>query len=200
MNQYSIQLGRYSTTASGISVPSRSTNGSKKQRRSLSIEKQRFESTVLFISRQLSRTNSTAPSRYMSKRFRNLSPHLSSTRVGTSVSNHESTKGINGRAPKIPGSRYTMPHRLTVAGDATVRSSTSNIIVITDVRAIISPEARHSFLLSSRTVFMFSIQMASTGPSKTNHFLMSSSAATPRLTSVDRIPSVHSRVKGSNDP
>ena len=35
--------------------------------------------------------------------------------------------------------------------------------------AMISPELRHSFLLSSSTVFMFSIQMASTGPSKMTH-------------------------------
>jgi hypothetical protein len=34
-----------------------------------------------------------------------------------------------------------------------------------------SPEVRQSFLLSSKTVFMFSIQTASTGPSKINHFL-----------------------------
>ena len=34
---------------------------------------------------------------------------------------------------------------------------------------MISPETRQSFLLSSSTVFMFSIHMASTGPSKTIH-------------------------------
>ena len=34
-----------------------------------------------------------------------------------------------------------------------------------------SPLIRHSFLLSSRTVFMFSIQTASIGPSKMTHFL-----------------------------
>eukprot|EP00955_Chlamydomonas_euryale_P091806 364648-Chlamydomonas_euryale.AAC.3 len=32
-----------------------------------------------------------------------------------------------------------------------------------------APELRHSFLLSSSTVFMFSIQIASTGPSSTSH-------------------------------
>ena len=64
-----------------------------------------------------------------------------------------------------------MPHRDTVAGDATARSSTSNIIVIVDDIWMISPDTRHSFLLSSNTVFMFSIQIASTGPSNSNHFL-----------------------------
>lgn len=36
---------------------------------------------------------------------------------------------------------------------------------------IISPDIKHNFLLSSRTVFMFSIQTASTGPSNKIHFL-----------------------------
>ena len=36
--------------------------------------------------------------------------------------------------------------------------------------AMISPDMRQSFLLSSSTVFMFSIQMASTGPSKSTHW------------------------------
>jgi len=44
--------------------------------------------------------------------------------------NHESTNGYN---PKALGSIYTMPHLDTVAGDATARSSTSNIIVICGV-------------------------------------------------------------------
>ena len=36
---------------------------------------------------------------------------------------------------------------------------------------MISPDIRQSFLLSSSTVFIFSIQTASTGPSNINHFL-----------------------------
>jgi hypothetical protein len=58
-----------------------------------------------------------------------------------------------------------MPHLETVAGEATAKSSTSNIIVILGVKVIIYPEFKHSFLLSSSTVFIFSIQIASTGPS-----------------------------------
>jgi hypothetical protein len=53
-----------------------------------------------------------------------------------------------------------------VAGDASASESVSYIIVIMGDILMISPEFRHSFLLSSSTVFMFSIQMASTGPSK----------------------------------
>ena len=46
---------------------------------------------------------------------------------------------------------YTMPHRLTVAGEATARSSTSNIMVMESLSWMISPLTRHSFLLSSST-------------------------------------------------
>ena len=41
---------------------------------------------------------------------------------------------------------------------------------------MISPLMRHSFLLSSSTVFMLSIHRVSTGPSNTTHFLSSFSA------------------------
>lgn len=147
------------------------------------------------------------------------------------------------------GSRYTIPQRLTVAGDATERSCTSNIMVmfckqnidaenytdcylkrqniagelfsiihfsllnhnwphlwcdhhmrshkrvadhcpLTSVNLIISPLLRHSFLLSSSTVFMFSIHTASTGPSNMNQRLSSSLALAPTRIRVDRMPSV----------
>ena len=64
---------------------------------------------------------------------------------------------------------YTMPQRETVAGEATARSCTSKIIDCTEDMPIISPLIKQSFLLSSSTVFMFSIQMASTGPSNMTH-------------------------------
>jgi hypothetical protein len=44
-------------------------------------------------------------------------------------------------------------------------------MVIQFVSLMIYPDVRQSFLLSSKTVFIFSIQTASTGPSKTIHFL-----------------------------
>jgi len=68
-------------------------------------------------------------------------------------------------------SKKTIPHLLTVAGEACYKSSTSNIIVIHLVNLMISPEVKQSFLLSSSTVFIFSIQTASTGPSNITHFL-----------------------------
>ena len=40
-------------------------------------------------------------------------------------------KPVKPGSPKILGSRYTIPQRLTVAGEATARSCTSNMIVIT---------------------------------------------------------------------
>ena len=61
--------------------------------------------------------------------------------------------------------------KLTVAGEATSKSMGSNMRLVVLASWMISPLIRHSFLLSSNTVFMFSIQIASTGPSKINHFL-----------------------------
>ena len=60
----------------------------------------------------------------------------------------------------------------------------------TSVSLMISPLLRHSFLLSSSTVFMFSIHTASTGPSNTYHFLSKLSLATPARISDAKIPSV----------
>lgn len=57
----------------------------------------------------------------------------------------------SGRQPRLAGSKYTMPQRLTVAGDATARSPTSNIMDIVGDIAMISELGRHSFLLSSST-------------------------------------------------
>jgi hypothetical protein len=78
---------------------------------------------------------------------------LSNT-YGGIASSHDTT---NGSKPKEPGSMYTMPQRLTVAGLATDRSSTSKIIDMVSDICNISPLFKHNFLLSSKTVFMFSI-------------------------------------------
>lgn len=59
----------------------------------------------------------------------------------------------------------------TVAGEATSKSIGSNIKLVVGANCIISPDIKHNFLLSSSTVFIFSIHTASTGPSKTNHLL-----------------------------
>ena len=55
--------------------------------------------------------------------------------------------------------------------EACERSIVSKMRLIAFDIWITSPLIRQSFLLSSRTVFMFSIQMASIGPSNTTHFL-----------------------------
>ncbi len=60
---------------------------------------------------------------------------------------------------------------LTVAGEAASRSIGSNMRLVVGASWMISPLIKHSFLLSSSTVFMFSIQIASTGPSNISHFL-----------------------------
>jgi hypothetical protein len=58
-----------------------------------------------------------------------------------------------------------------VAGLALSRFSTSKTILQFSVIGILSPFARVNILLSSKTVFKFSIQIASTGPSQTIHVL-----------------------------
>mmetsp|Transcript_33633 Transcript_33633/g.54487 ORF Transcript_33633/g.54487 Transcript_33633/m.54487 type:complete len:288 (+) Transcript_33633:3700-4563(+) len=98
------------------------------------------------------------------------------------------------------GSRYTMPHRLTVAGEATAKSLTSNTICIVLGSLIRSPFARQRVLLSSSTVFMFSIHSASTGPSKITHFLSVDSSVTHCLTMLAMRPSVHSFDTRLNSP
>merc|ERR1719387_1606023 len=69
--------------------------------------------------------------------------------------------------PKSVGLTKMIPARDTVAGEAFRRFSTSNTILQLSVIGIRSLFARVRILLSSRTVFRFSIQMASTGPSQT---------------------------------
>jgi hypothetical protein len=63
-----------------------------------------------------------------------------------------------------------MPHLETVAGDAYSKSSHSKIIFIKALKLIIYPLAKHSFLLSSNTVFILSIHKVSTGPSNINQW------------------------------
>lgn len=69
----------------------------------------------------------------------------------------------------------------------------------TSVSLMISPELRHSFLLSSSTVFMFSIQTASTGPSNMYHFLLVSEAMAPARMRDGKIPSVLQPPGGEGD-
>ena len=84
------------------------------------------------------------------------------TRART-VANQDASSGSS---PIAVGSVYTMPQRETVAGDATARSITSNIMCTCSGILMRSPFTRQSILESSSTVFMDSIQSASTGPSK----------------------------------
>lgn len=58
---------------------------------------------------------------------------------------------------------------LTVAGDAWLNESTSKITEVFAVNVIASPELKHNFRSSSRTVFKFSTHSESTGPSNTIH-------------------------------
>mmetsp|Transcript_19764 Transcript_19764/g.49722 ORF Transcript_19764/g.49722 Transcript_19764/m.49722 type:complete len:224 (-) Transcript_19764:1561-2232(-) len=118
------------------------------------------------------------------------------------VRSQDCTIGVHPRS--VSGSRYTIPTRDTVAGEAYSRSRTSKSMVVTGESLMISPEFRHSFLLSSSTVFMFSIQIASTGPSKTTHwrriFPSAPTGWDPLRTAMASTPSVHSWVFKSASP
>eukprot|EP00955_Chlamydomonas_euryale_P088653 364399-Chlamydomonas_euryale.AAC.3 len=63
-----------------------------------------------------------------------------------------------------------------------------------------TPELRHSFLLSSSTVFMFSIQIASTGPSSTSHLRSGDVSRANERNATASTPSVHSFDTGSSSP
>eukprot|EP00955_Chlamydomonas_euryale_P061806 358184-Chlamydomonas_euryale.AAC.2 len=88
----------------------------------------------------------------------------------------------------------------TVAGDATARSATSKIMFMRPCIEMISPELRHSFLLSSSTVFMFSIQIASTGPSNMTHLRSGLVSRAALRKSTGSTPSVHSLDTASSQP
>jgi hypothetical protein len=62
----------------------------------------------------------------------------------------------------------TIPFLDTVAGEALSMLCTSKIILVAGAIGIRSPLAKVKVLLSSSTEFKFSIQMASTGPSRTS--------------------------------
>lgn len=59
------------------------------------------------------------------------------------------------------------------------------------------PLLRHSFLLSSRTVFMFSIHTASTGPSNSSHCLSGRVSCADSLKALASTPSFHSWLQGT---
>jgi hypothetical protein len=74
--------------------------------------------------------------------------------------------GLQSRADELIN---TIPFLDTVAGEALSMLCTSNRILHEGAIGIRSPLARVSVLLSSSTEFRFSIQIASTGPSKISH-------------------------------
>ena len=80
-------------------------------------------------------------------------------------------------------------HRAVVACTLNVKDIDQQSL-LTSVSLMISPLLRHNFLLSSSTVFMFSIHTASTGPSKTYQRASSSWEDDPIRISDDKIPSV----------
>jgi hypothetical protein len=87
-----------------------------------------------------------------------------------------------------------------VAGDAARRSIGSKMRFMKRFIAMISPLFKHSFLLSSSTVFMFSIQTASTGPSSISHFRVDYSERAKCRNLTASTPSDHSFETSSYEP
>ena len=93
-----------------------------------------------------------------------------------------------------------MPARDTVAGEALRRSSTSNTILQLSAIGIRSLFASDRNLLSSMTVFKFSIQMVSMRPSQTIHVLYFSSRLFYYCQMLAKTPGVHSTLTTSFTP
>mmetsp|Transcript_20190 Transcript_20190/g.46843 ORF Transcript_20190/g.46843 Transcript_20190/m.46843 type:complete len:278 (+) Transcript_20190:1568-2401(+) len=174
-------------------------SGRSSESRSLVKDIVRWISSVTMCSLHSFRTNARESSViwFRSPMMTSADP---SKRSSMTYSAHDFATDSHGR---YTGSRYTIPQRETVAGDATARSLTSNIIDMVFGSLMRSPLLRHSVLLSSSTVFMLSIQIASTGPSQLIHFLALSPFATElhaSRTMVEMMPSVHSFVSWLNSP
>ena len=154
-------------------------------------------SVVTMGSKQLVLRNCRPRSTVARKRSSTYCLSASLILAGISRGIHERTKGCQ---PSASGVRKTTPRRETVAGLASSRSPTSKSMRICVLSLMRSPFARQSVMLSSSTVFMFSIQMASMGPSKTVHLRSSVSSAQNSRMMVEPRPSVHSPVILLNSP
>jgi len=130
----------------------------------------------------------------------NTASPMPPSRMGAGNAGVASQDTTSGRHPSRRGSMYTMPHRLTVAGLASSKSSVSYIMVVRPDILMISPLFRHSFLLSSSTVFMLSIHSVSTGPSNNTHLRSGVASLEHTRMMLASTPSCHSCVLGSNCP
>mmetsp|Transcript_6914 Transcript_6914/g.16636 ORF Transcript_6914/g.16636 Transcript_6914/m.16636 type:complete len:228 (-) Transcript_6914:787-1470(-) len=157
----------------------------------------RFTSTHLTGSLHDLRWNLMPIVTYFSTRLRRWSFMVCDIASGSLVIAHVLTVA---NQPRSVGVRYTTPMRLTVAGEATARSFTSKRHFISTLSLMRSPLARQRVMLSSSTVFMFSIQMASTGPLNIIHLRSDDWLDEAWRYMVDMMPSCHSRVFSSNWP
>ena len=89
---------------------------------------------------------------------------------------------------------------LLEAWDCALIAKASGLGLMVGGMAMISPLIRHSFLLSSSTVFKFSIHTASTGPSSIIQCVSFALHAADSLTAVARMPSCQSRDTFSKSP
>mmetsp|Transcript_27606 Transcript_27606/g.40737 ORF Transcript_27606/g.40737 Transcript_27606/m.40737 type:complete len:245 (-) Transcript_27606:3092-3826(-) len=110
---------------------------------------------------------------------------------------HDSSTGAQSNSVSLT---YMIPARETVAGEAFTNVSTSNMILTLSVIGMRSPFAKVKILLSSRTVFRSSIQIASTGPSAIIHVLYALFRLLYLAHSAANTPVVHSPLSGSVSP
>mmetsp|Transcript_27978 Transcript_27978/g.68323 ORF Transcript_27978/g.68323 Transcript_27978/m.68323 type:complete len:218 (+) Transcript_27978:1496-2149(+) len=174
-----------------ITSPSFAIYSTRKPSMTFRVERHRLGSTVATYSLRLRLWKSIASSRWASNSFLNLSA-CGLTSAGR-VRSQLSTMALV--PTDVEGSRYMIPTLETVAGEATAQSSTSKSIrSVLPLSLMRSPLGRHRVLLSSSTVFMFSIQMASMGPSNTINFLSGVVSTLALRMTVEPSPSVHSLV------
>mmetsp|Transcript_37397 Transcript_37397/g.96688 ORF Transcript_37397/g.96688 Transcript_37397/m.96688 type:complete len:320 (+) Transcript_37397:5238-6197(+) len=135
--------------------------------------------------------------------------HLSNSGFSTStsaerfaeISGRRSSQACTiGSQPRSLALTKMIPARDTVAGDALRRSWTSKTILQLSVIGMRSLLASVRILLSSSTVFRFSIQMASTGPSHTIHVVLFRLRLLYFCQIEAKTPGVHSSLTGSLTP
>ena len=138
--------------------------------------------------------NSSVSATYLSKHFSNASATAAGASTGCSCSFtvHDLMRARHWKP--VAAEMYSMPARDTVAGLAYTRSRISNSMRMWGFSGMRSLDASVSILLSSMTLFMDSIQLASRSPSRIIHLgVMLRSAPRSRII-FDSRPSFHSRV------
>mmetsp|Transcript_135309 Transcript_135309/g.269971 ORF Transcript_135309/g.269971 Transcript_135309/m.269971 type:complete len:222 (-) Transcript_135309:1044-1709(-) len=127
-------------------------------------------------------------------------PSSCEPRSGLAATRCSSQLSARGSQSRLVEDTKMMPARETVAGEALRRSSTSNTMRQFSVIGILSLLASVRIRLSSSTVFKFSIQMASMGPSQTIQVLYFKVLTFLCCQIIAKTPGVHSSLAKSFTP